>query len=82
MTRYTPLTPISLDQIGAGDRVMLRWNGYSGVPGWLHGGWATVVSTARTRVAVRADSEAQDGYPPRWVRLDQIAEHEPARATA
>lgn len=71
-----------IKDIGIGDRVQLRWNGYSGVPGWLHGGWAIVVGTARTRVAIRADSEAQDGHPPRWVRLDQIADREPARVKA
>lgn len=62
-----------IKDIHVGDEVMLRWNGYPGVAHHLHGTWATVVKTARTRVAVRAHSETQDGYPPRWVRLDQIA---------
>lgn len=65
-----------IEDIREGDLVQMRWNGYAGVPGWLHGGWGTVVKVARSRVAVRAHSEAQDGYPPRWVRLDQIASHE------
>lgn len=68
----------SLEDIRVGDLVQLRWNGYAGVPGWLHGGWATVVGIGRTRVEVRAHSEAQEGHPPRRVRLDQIAAHEPA----
>jgi len=71
-----------IKDIRDGDRVQLRWNGYLGVPGWLHSGWATVVKTARTRIAVRARSESQDGHPPRWVRLDQIANHEQQQATA
>lgn len=71
-----------IEDIRPGDRVMLRWNGYPGVPHYLHGTWASVVDTARSRVAVRAHGEEQDGYPPRRVRLDQIADHEPQRATA
>lgn len=77
MTRYSPREPISLDQIHVGDLVYLRWNGYAGVPGWLHGSAAEVVGIARTRVAVRALSEEQEGHPPRWVRLDQIVSVEP-----
>jgi hypothetical protein len=65
-----------IKDIQVGDSVQLRWNGYPGVPGWLHGGWATVERKARTRVAIRARGEAQDGYPPRWVRMDQITAHE------
>lgn len=72
----------TIEDIHEGDLVQLRWNGYSGVPGWLHGGWATVVKTARTRVAVRANTEQQDGYPPRWVRLDQIADRERQQVSA
>lgn len=65
-----------IEDIHVGELVQLRWNGYPGVPHYLHGTWASVVDTARSRVAVRAHGEAQDGYPPRWVRLDQIASRE------
>lgn len=71
-----------IEDIHVGDVVQLRWNGYAGVPGWVHGSWATVIKTARKRVAVRVHSEAQDGYPPRWVRLDQIADCESRNGAA
>jgi hypothetical protein len=71
---------VDIEDIQVGDLVQLRWNGYPGVPGWLHGGWATVERKARTRVAVRARSEAQDGHPPRWVRIDQIVQREAQEA--
>lgn len=78
MTRYSERSPVEPRQLQTGDRVMLVWNGYSGVPKHLHQTWATVVKVNRTRVAVDADQEAHGpNWPQRWARLDQIAEHEP-----
>lgn len=83
VARYSPSHSIQIAQISVGDRVLLRWNGYKGVAGWLHGGWATVVNIGRSRIAVDADGEANGPeWPQRWIRTDQIAEHEPQRATA
>lgn len=49
-----------------GDRVVLRWTGYAGVPKELHGSTGHVVRALRTRVVVRV------GERELTVRCDQI----------
>jgi hypothetical protein len=57
----------------AGDRVLLRWNGYRGFGQMLDGSWATVLRVKRTgTVVVSADKEYMRDTTERVVRPDHI----------
>lgn len=49
----TEFKPLKISDIEVGDRVLLEWDGYEGVPKYLSNTWAEVINVKRTRVVVK-----------------------------
>ncbi len=48
--------PQKISDVEVGDKVLLQWDGYEGLPKYLSGEWADVVEVKRTRVVVQPGS--------------------------
>lgn len=61
--------PQHISDVKVGDMILLRWDGYEGVPKYLGNTWAEVIEIKRKRVVVKPTSISGT----QTIRFQQIA---------